>query len=81
MPIRCAPVNFGAFCGNIIGEEYPAVKEALTIKVRAARPRVRRKKPKPEAVNVVERIREIAIAIGGFDDLELPERFKNRTRG
>lgn len=56
-------------------------KAILTVKApaRAARSRPRKKKQKPEAVNVVERIREIAIAVGGFDELALPERFKNRT--
>ena len=56
------------------------MKEALQKKpVRIAVSRVRKKK-KPAEVNVIKRIREIAIAVGGFGELELPERFKHRTR-
>lgn len=59
------------------------MRKAPTIKAparaAAVRPRVRKNKPKPAAVNVVDRMREIALAVGGWDDLELPERFKNRT--
>lgn len=61
------------------------MKKAIKAKPPAARParpraRPRKKEQKTEAVNVVERIREIAIAVGGFDELELPERFKYRPR-
>lgn len=65
------------------------MKATLTIKApaRAAAPRAgavraagaRKTKPKSEAARTVARIREIALSVGGFDDVELPERFKNRT--
>ena len=44
----------------------------------AARPPARKKKP-AQGNDTIRRIREIAIAVGGFDELELPECFKHRT--
>lgn len=63
------------------------MKEVLKVKTPAravgaapARVRVRRKKPKTEAVILWEKIRKIVDEVGGIDELELPERFKYRTQ-